>query len=283
MKKKTVVKIILDIIMIIVLVLLYNKRAISMQFHEVAGLVLGCFFIIHLLLNSKWICNVTKKLFSRTLPIKTRIGYVINTLLLLSFCAIIVSGMFISKSIFNLSYQGAFNFKSLHYGASAVALVLIGIHLGLHYQFISGMFKKMVHIPNKIMKPMGIVITVIIMGYGCYSLVTTSFISWLTMPFTVTQAGIPGGEFKGEAGGPEDELKGKDGMPGNRADFNQGEMPEFSEKIMGNENALNANGIMNALSTIANYFSITFVFAVITGFIDTRFTKLRIKKNKLKA
>jgi hypothetical protein len=66
--KKNIIKILLDVMMAAILVLLYNSHAISLAFHEIAGL-----FIIHCLLNKKWITAITAKFFNKSLAPRIRL------------------------------------------------------------------------------------------------------------------------------------------------------------------------------------------------------------------
>ena len=78
MKLTTSKKLGLDLVLLILMILLYQKNIISMSFHEIGGLVLFGLFIIHLLFNRKWIKSITKRLFDKSIPIKTRISYILN-------------------------------------------------------------------------------------------------------------------------------------------------------------------------------------------------------------
>lgn len=78
-------KLILDAVMAIVLALLYNKRVLGMAFHEIAGIAICGLFIIHKLLNRKWIAAVTRSLFSRQTPVRQKLSWVLDFLLLLQF------------------------------------------------------------------------------------------------------------------------------------------------------------------------------------------------------
>lgn len=49
--------------MLVLLALMYRKRAISMKFHEWGGIALFGLFLIHKALNWKWICAVTGGIF----------------------------------------------------------------------------------------------------------------------------------------------------------------------------------------------------------------------------
>ena len=59
MNVKTAFRLTFDLPVLVVMILLYNKRAISMAFHEIAGLVLFAFFVIHLLINRRWFTAIT--------------------------------------------------------------------------------------------------------------------------------------------------------------------------------------------------------------------------------
>ena len=71
--KKTLWKILLDICMLSPLVLMYQKRVISMCFHEVGGLILFALFLLHNALNWKWIKAVSARIFQRSLPPRSRV------------------------------------------------------------------------------------------------------------------------------------------------------------------------------------------------------------------
>lgn len=186
-KNKNLIKIVLDIILSALLVLMFNKNVISLNFHEIGGLFLGGFILIHNLLNWKWIVAVSKKIFSKDLAFKLRLGYILNFLLLITMALIIVSGIFISKTLFTgISLHGG-NWKIIHYAAAALSLILVGIHIGLHWGFIIGMFKKYIKIPTAIAKPISIILVIAVVLFGSYSMFTSNFRMWITAPFTSTQ------------------------------------------------------------------------------------------------
>lgn len=76
-------KFILDAVMAIILVLLYKKLVISLAFHEIAGLILFVLFAVHLIVNRKWIRAVALSLNNRSIPVKTKVCYVVDILLLI--------------------------------------------------------------------------------------------------------------------------------------------------------------------------------------------------------
>lgn len=281
MNKKNLLKIILDICMVTVLALMYSKRVISMEFHEIGGLVLLGVFVIHILLNYKWVITITKKLFLKSIPVKTKVGYLLNLLLLISFILIGVSGIFISKVVFHLTGNGSFNWKTIHYTSSAVALILTGIHIGLHFQFINSMFKKMLPLPQKAWRFLGIILTIIIFSYGCYSITATDFAKWLSMPFTSQQmrGNGPNAKHFGEESF-HDEIQNPD-----KDSYTASNSKVTGEGIRNREGLGKPGGIKQSISfinvfhTFMNFFSIAFVFAVITTVIELLLKRKKIKIN----
>ncbi|MCX7714626.1 MAG: DUF4405 domain-containing protein [Clostridia bacterium] len=261
MKKMPVVKIILDIVMIFVLMLLYRKNAVSLKFHEVAGLILLGMFVIHLLLNKNWIAKVTQRLFSSNIDKRTKIGYLVDFLLLLSFSAIGISGVLISKTLFHFSGGNAW--KKTHFFCAAVALILIGIHVGLHKQFFASMLGRAAFLPKKVAKLLSVILSLILIAYGCFALSSTSFTRWLSMPFVTVQysGNAPGGGLESGGGQQQKPATDAEGAEGGMA--NQG----------GNHyNATSANPL-TVLKTIVDFFSIAFIFAFITAAIDGFFRR----------
>ncbi|MEN6419844.1 MAG: DUF4405 domain-containing protein [Clostridiaceae bacterium] len=176
--QRRILKLILDAVMLILLVLMYRKQATGIAFHEIGGLALIGLFIVHHLVNGKWIAAVTKRLFSKRLSGYARACYIVNVLLLLAFLAVGVTGALISKVVFSLRVAG--NWKTLHYFSAALAVVLMGIHLGLHADFIFGKLLKKG--ANKFAKIALAVVLAAMLAFGGYSLVTSSFVSFLAAP-----------------------------------------------------------------------------------------------------
>ncbi|MGG6431147.1 DUF4405 domain-containing protein [Anoxybacillus sp. D401a] len=144
MLKKNIIKIILDVSLAMTFVLLMNPRVFNgLPFHEVAGLVIGVAVLIHIGLNYKWVVNTAKNIFNRSFSRKARFGFLLNVLLLFSMTAIILTGFLISKVVFP-HFSGGENhaLRELHDVFSKVTLVLVGVHIALHWQWIIGVFRK---------------------------------------------------------------------------------------------------------------------------------------------
>lgn len=291
MKNKNAMKILLDIIMLVLLILMFNKNVISMSFHEIGGLVVCGLFVIHMFLNYKWIIGVTRKIFSKGLKFKTRLGYIINGFLLLIMGFIGISGILISKTILTNISSNNMLWKIGHQVVAGYGIILIGIHIGLHWNFIKSYIKKTIKIPIKVEKPLGIIFVVLIMGYGVYSMGTSNFTRWLSIPFTITQMGENFNkdigseklqqdkgqlEKQGETSVSEtsDNQKIGNGERGNRHS-GEGQL-QGSENEHGKDGGLKegrgqmTNGIdfLKILSVIGTYLSITLSFAIITVLLE---------------
>lgn len=181
--KTRALKLVLDAVMLVLLVLMYNKQVISLSFHEIGGLALIGLFVIHNLVNGRWIAATTRKLLSKTTPAMVRARYIVDALLFVSFLAVGVTGILINKTLFTVHAAG--NAKTLLYFSAALAVLLMGVHLGLHAEYLFGrIFRKGA---NKIAKvALGVVLAAMI-AFGGYSLVTTQFVSFLAAPVQTAQ------------------------------------------------------------------------------------------------
>lgn len=292
--KKNGWKLVLDLVMFLVLMLLFNKLSFGITFHEIAGLALFGAFLLHLILNADWIKCVTLRLFDPSLPARTRIGYLINALLLIAFFIIVISGMLISKTLF--SFGGGRLAKTIHYFTSAVALVLMGIHVGLHFTCIKNALTKQIHLPRFLSLGLAGVLIFGVLGFGAYSLTTTNFTHWLTLPFIETQTGERAGSGQGRGGQqsgapPQNGERPQNGKqfgngkhlqegaaPQNaqsREEFPEGNGPGGQNRVLDNLPGQEGNSL---LLTFLNYLSICVSIAIVTAFLDRILKNERIRQ-----
>ena len=240
----------LDIVMIIILVLLYNSHVANLIFHEVAGLALCGLFIIHCLLNRKWIIGVSKKLFNKSLPFKTKFGYSLNILLCITFIILIISGINTSQILFPSNSHGSI-WRGIHHQAAALSIILVGMHIALHWSFIASMTKKALHIPPTISSRICIIVVMIIFCFGSYNLISSNFKNWLIEPFT-TQS--------------------KQATPNSK----ENHAPKDNENKTQEAKSVDTSPLV-VLSTITTYLSMISVFVILTYY----FEKFSVKRNKI--
>lgn len=250
---------ILDTLMLVIMLILFNKLIFGMAFHEIAGLALLVVFLFHKLVNFKWIKGVTPRVFSKGLPTKARIQFLVDFLMLLCFVLIGVSGVMISKVVFFFQNH-AMIWKTLHYFCAALVLILIGIHLGLHIPF----FQTVFHGFTQMSRLAGILLTIItaaVCVFGIYSMSSSNFSRWVSMPFQNSPAG---GQRMGEAKGMEQKQAQTVAVDDNA---DQPTAPQNGKGPMAGHGQA-SSGIGDKLLSFVRYFSIVFLFAVLTALAD---------------
>ena len=268
---------VLDIVMIIILALLYNSHVAAMSFHEIAGLAVFGLFIIHCLLNIKWVIGVSKRFFSSSLTAKARISYIIDLLLLVTFILMIISGICTSQALFPSETHGSV-WRSVHHFCGAVSIILVGIHLGLHFTFISGMVKKIIRIRSAVIRRIiAMFLLLIVLSFGGYSIKTSSFTGWLTEPFSVQTKGgeeqTADGKTEEKSGGDMNDHSGKEGEKKDGAV--NGNSNEEKHDDSAKTTDVSPAVIFN---TIAEFLSIMILFATLTYYIEK--ISIQIKRKK---
>lgn len=277
---KNTIKISLDVVMTVILLLLFNSHVYIMAFHEIVGLFICMLFIIHCLLNKKWISAITAKFSSKSLPSKVRFGYIIDLLLLISFLFIIISGIKTSQVLFPFIADAKDSpWRNIHHLFSGVSIILVGIHLGLHWNFVSDMFKKMIRIPQKISKPLSIILMLALLVFGSYSIATSSFKGWLTAPFTTESKSGKDSDVKENTNAASDhtpesgeDKNGNDvepAVPKTDEESKQGS----SDKTGHTEKKSPEGSPMVIVNTIATFLSIIGVFTAATYYLDKLFSR----------
>jgi hypothetical protein len=129
----------LSLVATVVMLLLMDPRSFyGLVFHEWAGLIIGIFFIVHKLLNWTWIKRLTISFFRKT-PGRARFNYILDVVLLAGLVLMILSGIAISRTIdFSWMNLGGSRFfwRVMHTSSSFITLLLFGIHLGLHWNWV---------------------------------------------------------------------------------------------------------------------------------------------------
>jgi len=137
-------KFFLTLIATIAFLLLMDPRSFyGLVFHEWAGLIIGLFFILHKILDWGWIKKVTVSFFRNT-TWRARLNYFLDVILLAGLVLMILSGIAIARTIdfdwLNLGGSSMF-WRVMHTSSSLISLVLFGIHLGLHWNWVLQRFK----------------------------------------------------------------------------------------------------------------------------------------------
>lgn len=156
MKKKLIV----DILMLMLMILEFSRLYTGSLLHELMGIVLLILVIIHLILNKRYILNITKTKYNA----KNIIMLIINVLLICSFILTSIFGILSSGEILTFLNIHNLNIIKLHKMFGNISLIIVGIHLGINFNAMFGKITK--HIKNNIVN---YVIEIFIIILGIYS------------------------------------------------------------------------------------------------------------------
>jgi hypothetical protein len=110
----------------------------GMAIHEWLSVALGAALVTHLLLHWSWLAAVTRR-FLGAATWNARLNYTLNALLFVCFTVALFTGLMISETVLplfglQLGHDGLW--EQLHRLASDACVVLIGLHVALHWSWI---------------------------------------------------------------------------------------------------------------------------------------------------
>lgn len=142
----TQVRLWIDVVFFIGMVLVLAPQATGIVVHEWASFLIIIPFFLHLILDWKWIVNTTKRVFSRVKG-EVRFNYVLDWLLFVLFVTATFTGVVISEAALPaLGFQITIDpfWSALHDISANLIIVVIGIHLAMHWKWIVTNVKKYV-------------------------------------------------------------------------------------------------------------------------------------------
>lgn len=155
MKRKTVAKILIDLIMLVIYLQLMFCYDLNTLYHEVMGIAIGALFIVHMALNAKPLIGLLRKLPQGKLsPLRTVLA-IADCILPLGMATIIVSGALIARDLF--VGPGGMEVVRVHSVASYVCLAILVLHAALHARYLAGITKKIARsaVPQRIASATG--------------------------------------------------------------------------------------------------------------------------------
>lgn len=132
-------KILLDVIMLFVYVFLMFGIELSGFMHEILGIVICILFVMHLCVNRKTIVAISKGVLTKKVSRKVKILTTLDVLLFIIMPVSIVSGILISKDLFNFSF--GMNVVLIHQLSSYAGFIIMLMHIGTHAGYILTFFK----------------------------------------------------------------------------------------------------------------------------------------------
>ena len=167
MNKKNITKIILDIVMTVLFITFFNKDLISIKFHMISGVAFVIFIFVHMILNKKWVYNISIRLFDKKINLRTKLSYIISLILFISIMLILFSGIYIIKE---KGYDRVILWKIIHFSASYLSIALVGIHIGLCWTRVMDIFRKVFKIKSSIVTKLILLVILVIFTFVFYTI-----------------------------------------------------------------------------------------------------------------
>ena len=169
MKPKQISKIIIDVLMTAVLLFLMAYSLIGETVHEWLGIGIFVLFILHHLLNRTWMRNIGKGKYTAFRTAQT----VLVGLVCISMLGSMISGIVLSRHAlsFLLISGGQFWARTLHMLSAYWGFAFMSLHLGLHWNTMMGMAKRMFKESSYIRKWCVRILGILVAAYGAYAFV----------------------------------------------------------------------------------------------------------------
>lgn len=174
MKSKQILKIIVDILMTVTMMLLMtyslvygSNPTVGEVLHEWISVGMFVLFMLHHFLNQKWSFSVFKGKYTPYRVVQTAIVVIV----LLNFCGSMISRIILSRTVFSfLDIEGGQAVaRIVHMLCAYWGFVFISLHLGLHWNSIVNISKRLFHKKSKFRKWIARIIGWIIAAYGFFA------------------------------------------------------------------------------------------------------------------
>jgi hypothetical protein len=162
--KKNITKFILDLLMFIGFLLALDPRVTGIALHEWLTIAGTAAIVLHFLLNWNWIASLTRKFFQKT-TIRARLNYIINWLFFIDGVLVMLTGVMISEvalPLLGLQTARNFQWRQLHSLTADWSLILLALHLGLNWDWVTGFISRHILRPlagkrrNKVEAPVAV-------------------------------------------------------------------------------------------------------------------------------
>lgn len=184
MNRKQLSRMLVDLAMTVVLLLLMGYSRIGEEAHEWLGVGMTVLFILHHILNRKWISALLRGRYGAYRVAQT----ILVCSALITMLSSAVSGIMLSKHVFRfLGIEAGMSFaRELHMLCGYWNLVLLSLHLGLHWIMIVGMISKKCKTKPAILQWVARLLAATIAAYGIYALIARQVTDYLfgTVGFT---------------------------------------------------------------------------------------------------
>ena len=129
----------LDAGLFAVLLVAYYPSRTGLAVHEWLSLAITAPLLVHLVLNWDWVVKIVAR-FAYKLRSVSRLNFVVDVLLFVAAVSVVLSGLVVSRSIaraFGIATNPSVIWYAVHSVSAEATLVLMLVHLGLHWRWIA--------------------------------------------------------------------------------------------------------------------------------------------------
>ena len=168
-----------DVAMTVLLLLLMARQITGESAHEWLGAGMFVLWIAHHALCRNWYGRLRKG----TYPPARVAQIAVNTAVLLCMLGLMVSGIVLSEEVFAaLPISGGIAWaRTLHICCAFWGFVCMALHLGLHWNMVLGMARKVFAVPAGRTRVALRYVAVLIAGYGVYAFIKHQFLSYMLL------------------------------------------------------------------------------------------------------
>lgn len=168
MKPKAIAKILVDVAMTVLLLFQMGYHLWGEQAHEWSGAAIFLLFVLHHILNRGWYKSLFRGKYT---PVRA-FQLVIDLLVFAAMAAQAYSGIILSRHVFRFFpiHRGMALARRLHILGAYWGYLFIGLHLGLHWGMVLGLFRKRVPDTGKKGTPLPFLAGLAIALYGFFVL-----------------------------------------------------------------------------------------------------------------
>lgn len=184
MKPLFLLRLFLDFVAACLLLAALAYNLMGNLLHEIVGTAMFALLIGHNLFNRRWYGTIAK---GRRDP-RALLSKGINLSLLLSMLALLVTSVIISQAVFSfLPFASSASARQMHTMLGYLALLVVALHLGLHWTMIMGVVRRLLHLSDESPVRMLIlrVLAALIAAFGLQSLIVVNVRPKLRMELTM--------------------------------------------------------------------------------------------------
>ncbi len=142
-RQRTIMNAVIDIGMLVVFLITTAPQFTGISWHEWMSLALGGVAIVHVVLHWQWVVAVASHLIQKA-TWSSRFSFFLNLCLFVAFTLVVYSGIAISEAA--MPFLGVVIFDNrawrfLHHTFSNLSLVIIAVHVALHWRWIVNIFR----------------------------------------------------------------------------------------------------------------------------------------------